>query len=104
VAKLTKKMDIIGTIEHEHAHFTYAPGHITYGKVSFGVGFDGYLSPYEMIANEYMTPTSVTSDGTYFLDDYVSHNEGDGEILKIPVQGEECFLLANRKRDRFMIE
>lgn len=107
INKATKKMDILNILGHEHGHYLYAGGHITYGKVSYGVGLDFFFSPYEMIYMGYMEPTTVTFGQTYELPDYSSRDNGDGNILKVPVSGtDEFFLLCSRtkssKYDRLM--
>jgi len=98
----------IGTMGHEHGHQLFAPGgHSTYSRVSFGFGFDDFYSPSDMILNGYMSPTNVTFNSTNYLGDYSSRNSGTGNLLKVPVQGDEYFLLASRNKyskwDRVMI-
>ena len=97
-AKLVKKWDMLAGPIHEHCHFLFAGGHITYGHVSYGLGMDNFYSPYEMIVNEYMSPTTVTFGQTYNLGDFSSRNSGNGELLSIPIEGNESFLLANRTK------
>ncbi|MDZ4711510.1 MAG: hypothetical protein SGI89_04210 [bacterium] len=84
--------------QHEHGHFLYANGHITYGKVSYGPGGDGYFSPYEMILLRYQEADTVnfSSQTNYYLTDYSARNSSNGEILRVPISGQECFLIANR--------
>lgn len=106
--KSTKKTDILGIIAHEHGHYLYANGHITYGKVSYGVGLDFYFSPYEMIYMGYMAPTVTNFGQTYELPDYSTRDNGDGNILQVPISGtDEFFLLCNRTKtsryDRVML-
>ena len=97
----------IGTMGHEHGHQTFMPRHITYSRVSFGLGYDNFLSPYDMILNEYMHSRDAEINSNNLLGDYSSRNTLNGEILKIPVQGNEFFLLASRNKvskwDRVMI-
>ncbi|MFA5012532.1 MAG: T9SS type A sorting domain-containing protein [Ignavibacteria bacterium] len=85
---------------HEHGHFLYADGHITYGKVVAGPGADGFLSPYEMILLGYMSPTTVTFGNFYTLPynlkDYSARDTSSGYILKVPIATGEYFLITNR--------
>ncbi len=98
----------IGTAGHEHGHQLFCPwGHSTYSRVSFGFGFDDFYSPSDMILNGYMSPAIVTFNTTNYLGDYSSRNNGTGNLLKVPIQGDEYFLLASRNKyskwDRVMI-
>jgi hypothetical protein len=98
----------IATMSHEHLHLmTYTGGHVTYSSCSYGIGLEYYYSPYDMILNKYMTPTTASFGQTNYLGDYSSRNTGTGEILKVPISGDECFLLANRNKvskwDRVML-
>ncbi len=101
------KEGVFGTVCHEHAHYIYSWGHMTYAKLSYGVGFDLFNSPYEMIYNGYMTPKVAEFGQTNTLRDYSSRNTGNGEIIKVPITETECFLLANRRKvshwDRVML-
>ncbi|MBP9192638.1 MAG: hypothetical protein KBF96_08820, partial [Ignavibacteria bacterium] len=97
----------VGTMGHEHGHQMFSPWHSTYSRVSYGFGYDFFYSPADMILNEYMTPTNVTINSTNYLGDYSSRNSGTGNLLKVPIQGDEYFLLASRNKyskwDRVMI-
>ena len=98
----------IATMSHEHLHLmTYTVGHVTYSNCSYGIGIEYSYSPYDMILNNYMTPTTATFGQINTLGDYSSRNAGTGEILKVPISGNECFLLANRNKvskwDRVML-
>jgi len=86
------------SIQHEHGHCLYADGHIIYGKVSQGPGGDGFFSPYEMVLLKYQSMDTVNYNSmvNYYLADYSSRNTSNGEILRVPISGNECFLLANR--------
>ncbi|MDZ4712926.1 MAG: T9SS type A sorting domain-containing protein [bacterium] len=88
----------LGTMGHEHGHQTFMPAHITYSWSSFGLGYENFFSPYDMILNDYMQPRDATLNATNVLGDYSSRNTSNGEILKIPVQGFEMFLLASRNK------
>ncbi len=89
----------VGTVGHEHGHQLFAPGgHSTYSRVSYGFGFDGFYSPSDMILNGYMSPTNVTFNTTNNLGDYSSRSSGTGNLLKVPIQGDEYFLLASRNK------
>jgi len=96
-----RKHLILSVLPHEHGHYLYANGHITYGKVSYGPGADGYFSPYEMILLNYQSADTVNfnSQVQYSLKDYSSRDNSNGEILRVPIQGNnECFLIASRGR------
>lgn len=97
----------IGTMGHEHGHQLFSGGHSTYSRVSYGFGYDYFYSPADMILNGYMSSRNCTFNSTNGLYDYSSRNSGSGEILKIPVQGNEYFLLVSRNKvskwDRVMI-
>jgi hypothetical protein len=98
----------IATMSHEHLHLmTCTGGHITYSSCSYGIGIEYCYSPYDMILNNYMTPTTAAFGQSNTLGDYSSRNTGTGEILKVPISGNECFLLANRNKvskwDRVML-
>ncbi len=106
------KSQYIGASGHEHGHHTISGGHIQNGRVSYGIGFDGFFSPYEMILSEYMTPRTAVFGVNNTLGDYSSrNNNAEGEILKVIIDNsngkDECFLLANRRKvsrwDRVMM-
>lgn len=101
------KDGMLSGVTHEHGHYISSPGHLTYGKNSYGVGFDAFYSPYEMTFNGYMYPREATFGQTNILGDYSSRNSNGGEIIKVPISGTECFLLANRRKvshwDRVMM-
>jgi hypothetical protein len=88
----------IATAGHEHGHQLFAPsGHSTYSRVSFGFGYDNF-SPADMILNGYMSPTNVTFNSTNNLGDFSSRSSGNGNLLKVPIQNNEYFLLASRNK------
>ncbi|MEI7483159.1 MAG: T9SS type A sorting domain-containing protein [Ignavibacteriota bacterium] len=100
--------EYLATLGHEHLHYmAFTLGHVTYSNCSYGIGIEYFYSPYDMIFNGYMSPTTATFGQTNTLGDYSSRNNGTGEILKVPISGEECFLLANRNKvskwDRVML-
>jgi len=80
-----------------------------YSAVNRGIGLDGFYSPYDMILSRYMIPYTINFTTTsYTLDDYSSRNNDTiGNILKIPIQGNEFFLVVNRSKvskwDRVML-
>ena len=86
------------TMGHEHGHQMFSPLHSTYSRVSYGLGYDFFYSPADMILNEYMTPTNASINATNNLGDFSSRSSGDGNLLKIPIQGDEYFLLASRNK------
>jgi hypothetical protein len=88
----------IATAGHEHGHQLFVPsGHSTYSRVSYGFGYDNF-SPADMILNGYMSPTTVTFNSTNNLGDYSSRSSGNGNLLKVPIQNNEYFLLASRNK------
>ncbi len=98
----------LATMSHEHLHLmTYTGGHVTYSNCSYGIGIEYFYSPYDMILNNYMTTTSATFGQTNSLGDFSSRNTGNGEILRVPIGTNECFLLAYRNKiskwDRVML-
>jgi hypothetical protein len=95
--KNQKKYDVLGVVNHEHAHYTYSWGHLTYSKLCYGVGFDTD-SPYDKICNRYITPRDATFGQANVLGDFSSRNSGSGEIIKVPISETEFFLLANRRK------
>ncbi len=101
------KEGMLSGVTHEHGHYISSPGHLTYGKNSYGVGFDAFYSPYEMIFNGYMYPRDAVFGQTNTLGDYSSRSSNGGEIIKVPISETECFLLANRRKvshwDRVMM-
>ncbi|MCB0729126.1 MAG: T9SS type A sorting domain-containing protein [Ignavibacteriae bacterium] len=89
----------IGTVGHEHGHQLFSPyGHSTYSRVSYGFGFDFFYSPFDMVLNKYMTPTNANMNSVNYLKDFSSRISGDGNLLKVPIQGNEYFLLASRNK------
>jgi len=98
VIGLRIKTRILLTSIHEFGHYLYANGHITYGRIVYGAGTEGFFSPYEMIVLGYMEPSvaDLNSGNTFELNDYSSRENSRGNILQIPVQGNESFILAHR--------
>jgi hypothetical protein len=97
------KSQYIGTCGHEHSHHTLMGGHVQNSKVSYGIGLDGFYSPYDMILSGYMTPKTAVFGATNTLGDYSSrNNDEEGEILKVSIDNsngrDECFLIANRRK------
>jgi hypothetical protein len=43
------KSQYIGCTGHEHGHYMMMPGHVQNSRVSYGIGFEGFFSPYDMI-------------------------------------------------------
>jgi len=101
------KDEVMAICSHEHGHFTFAGGHLTYGKNVYGLGAELFYSPYEMIASNYMYPRIANFGETNYLGDFSSRNNQSGEIIKIPISDNECFLLSNRRKvsdyDRLML-
>ncbi|GEM_PF-382851 len=88
----------IGTLGHEHGHFMFSSAHSTYSRVSYGLGYEYFYSPADMILNGYMSPTNAVFNSVNYLGDYSSRNSGTGNLLKVPVQGNEYFILASRNK------
>jgi Secretion system C-terminal sorting domain len=106
------KSQYLGATGHEHGHFMTMMAHIQNSRVSYGIGMEGFFSPYDMILNQYMTPRIATFGTSNSLGDYSSRNNNlEGEILKVVIDNsagkDECFLLANRNKvskwDRVML-
>jgi hypothetical protein len=106
------KSQYIGTCGHEHSHHTLMGGHVQNSRVSYGIGLDGFYSPYDMILSGYMTPKIASFGATNTLGDFSSrNNDAEGEILKVSIDNsngrDECFLIANRRKisrwDRVML-
>lgn len=96
-----KKNDYIGTVKHEFGHYLITHGgHYTYSAVSYGIGYEGFYSPYEMILCNYMKTNDCDFNNvTWDLGDYTSRNSDSiGNILKVPIQNNEFFLLVNRQK------
>lgn len=87
----------IGALGHEHSHYMFSPDHSTYSRVSYGFGYDNF-SPADMILNGYMSPTNVSFNSVNNLGDYSSRSSGNGNLLKVPIQNNEYFLLASRNK------
>lgn len=88
---------------HEHMHFFMGSvDHDTYGKMAYGPGREFSFSPWEMIKLNYIVPKIVTySNPINILGDYSSRNGTAGtigEILQIPGNNNEMFLIANRRK------
>ncbi|MBM4158314.1 MAG: T9SS type A sorting domain-containing protein [Ignavibacteria bacterium] len=98
------KEQYIQTMGHEYLHNTvYISAHITYSRCNYGIGFDFFYSPYDMIVNEYMFPKDAQIGEVNYLGDYSSRNNDSlGELLKLPIQNtqnrDEFFLIANRRK------
>ncbi len=96
------KEQYIGSLFHEHYHYTTYPiFHTTYSRCSYGLGFDFFYSPYDMIINNYMSPFTAQFGVNNTLGDYSSRNSGNGEIMKVPINPlneNEYFLIVNRRK------
>ncbi|MFZ4591776.1 MAG: T9SS type A sorting domain-containing protein [Ignavibacteria bacterium] len=105
-ARNIQKNSIRGICVHEHGHYTFSSGHLTYGANSYAIGVEAFYSPYEMIASGYMTPRNATFGQSNYLGDYSSRYNNDGEVIKVPISVTEFFLLASRSKvcywDRLM--
>lgn len=89
----------IATIGHEHGHLMFCSnGHHTYSRVSFGFGFDYFYSPGDMILNGYMSSYDAILNSENILGDFSSRNNKEGNLLKVPIRNNECFLLASRNK------
>jgi len=95
------KAQYLLTTFHEHGHFCLMGGHIQNSRVAYGIGLEGFFSPYDMILSGYMTPQVATFGANNSLGDYSSrNNNSQGEILKVLIDNynDEYFLLANRRK------
>ncbi len=106
------KSEYIGCCGHEHGHYNYMGRHIQSSRMCYGIGPDGFSSPYDMILQGYMTPTILNTSVNTTLGDYSSRTSNlQGEILQIPIPNsggrDESFLIANRRKvspwDRVML-
>lgn len=96
-------MNYVGGLGHEHMHYTFTGGHNAYSRVMFGVGFDAFISPFDMVAMGYAEDNifEFTSED-YSLGDYSSRNDNDeGNILRVPIEGDQFFVLAFRNKESY---
>lgn len=95
---------LVSFSSHEHGHYLFGGSHGMYGKMSglyAEFGPDECLSPWESIKLGYITPRVVDfgnlGNSLYQLGNFSSRNSDLlGEVLKIPINVNEFFLLANR--------
>jgi hypothetical protein len=89
---------------HEHGHYLFGDGHITYSKMAFGAGREFSLSPWESIKLGYIIPKDVNySTPACTLGDISSRYGSAGEegnIIEVAVDDYEndIFLIANRQK------
>jgi len=98
------QMNYVGGLGHEHLHYMLSSGHNTYSRLSFGVGFDGFLSPFDMVAMGYAEDVIFDySNGiNYSLEDYSSRSgDEEGNILRLPIDGSQFFVLAFRNKESY---
>jgi len=93
----------IGIGTHEHGHYLFGGAHETYCHMVSGAGGELSFSPWEMVKMGYIQPQTVNYfNPTHLLYDISSRNGtagSAGEVLQIPISGEnEFFLLANRRK------
>lgn len=83
VSFTARKFHNMLALQHEHGHCLYAGGHITYGKVSYGPGGDGFFSPYETVLLKYrsMDTVNFSSQTNYYVADYSAQGAFDNVIL-----------------------
>lgn len=103
----------LGTFCHETAHILGAVDlynmQQTYiydeSLMSHGSDLCTHLDPYHEILLGFVTPTSVTSSGTYMVNSIDPGNPGQYNVLKIPIPredaSEEYFLVENRQLTGF---
>ncbi|MCB0722961.1 MAG: T9SS type A sorting domain-containing protein [Ignavibacteriae bacterium] len=98
-----QKYGYLALFRHELGHQMFSGGHSTYSAVSYGFGFDGFFSPNDMITNQYMEDTTFNFSNTSFeLGDYSSRNSNlTGNVLTIPIQGDEIFSIAYRNKESY---
>jgi hypothetical protein len=88
---------------HEHGHYLFED-HDIYGKMAYGPGREFSLSPWESIKLGYLTQKYPHfGDPTHILGDITSrygHAGDEGEVIQVPIteDGNEFFLLANRRK------
>ena len=108
---VTKQL-VIGAGTHEHGHYLFGSGHISYGKMCSGFGLDFSLSPWELIKLGYSGKETVSysQSGNYYLNEYSARDTTNKVILQVPIsstQNDEFFLIANRRKlspwDRIML-
>jgi hypothetical protein len=106
-ARRITKDGIAAVCIHEIGHYTFSGGHLVYGHNMYGMGFDAFYSPYEMILSGYINPRDASFGQTNNLRDYSSRSNDGGEIIKVAISSTEFFLLANREKvcywDRVML-
>lgn len=98
VNRIGEKKRIFYTMSHEHGHFLYANGHITYGKVVYGPGSELNFSPYELMLfgiAKYST-ADLNTQNTFTIGDYSGRDTTFDQFLKIPINNNESFVIANR--------
>jgi hypothetical protein len=98
VCRNAEKKRILFPAQHEHGHYLYANGHITYGKVAYGPGTEVNFSPYEQMLfgfAKYET-ANLSSLNTFTIGDYSGRDTNYNQFLIIPINNEESFAIANR--------
>ena len=96
-------MNYVGGLGHEHMHYLLSSGHNTYSRLMLGVGFDAFISPFDMVVMGYAEDDifEFTSED-YSLGDYSSRNDNDvGNILRVPIEGNQFFVLAYRNKESY---
>jgi hypothetical protein len=89
---------------HEHGHYLFGTGHITYSKMAKGAGREFSFSPWESIKLDYIHPKIINYSNTLNVLGDISSRYGsageEGNIIKVPVDetGNEFFLIANRQK------
>jgi hypothetical protein len=109
VCKHAEKKRIFFAMGHEHGHFLYANGHITYGKDAYGPGSEINFSPYEQVLLGYAkySTANLNNQNTYTIGDYSGRDTTYDQFLLVPINSAESFAIANRNNlsrwDRVMI-
>jgi len=98
VIRNAEKKRIFFAMSHEHGHFLYANGHITYGKVAYGPGSELNFSPYEQILFGYAkySTANLNNQNTYTIGDYSGRDTTYNQFLIVPIDENQSFAIANR--------
>ena len=109
IDRIAEKNRIFVAASHEHGHFLYANGHITYGKVAYGPGTEANFSPYEEMLLGYAKygTADLNNQNTYTIGDYSGRDSTYNQFLLVPINAQESFAISNRsnlsKWDKIML-
>jgi hypothetical protein len=102
-AGITTRELFLEVAVHEHGHYLFGTGHITYSKMAKGAGREFSLSPWETIKLGYIIPKQVNYSAVNVLGDISSRYGSagqEGNIIEIPMDEtrNDIFLIANRQK------